>query len=297
MTPHADTELLSAYLDGEVPGSERAGLEQHLASCSECSAKKDALEGVVRSLKGLPEVRPTGAEVRALRQAVLEASGPAKAGGAARRWRRTAGGAPAGTVWKVLGAAAAAAAVLVGIVTFAANKVSGPPATTAAKQAPAAPAPSPPATVLGSDADVRTYARSLTGVSTFLGQTHAAPNVAAAPAPQVAPAPTFSCCALGAGRQDSTTPTTTGGPATSAKSDTQAPSPLSSPVTLPTCTRAIVPSGAAVLGASPVTYQGTPAWLVAYAAPSSNQGVLDQVIVEVRSQAACALLDRSTLAP
>ena len=71
MTPHADTEILSAYLDGEVPTSERAGLERHLASCAECSARKSALEGVIRSVAGLPPVTATEAEHRAMRRVVV----------------------------------------------------------------------------------------------------------------------------------------------------------------------------------------------------------------------------------
>ena len=74
MTPHADTEILSAYLDGEVPTSERARLERHLASCAECSARTSALEGVIRSVRGLPPVTATEAEHVAMRRAVLEAA-------------------------------------------------------------------------------------------------------------------------------------------------------------------------------------------------------------------------------
>ena len=147
MTPHADTEILSAYLDGEVPTSERARLERHLAACAECSARKSALEGVIRSVRGLPPVTATEAEHLAMRRAVLEAA-PGRAPSFPLRSRSGSrsgpelepelGRVPKRPAWRLFAAAAAVAAVLAGVVGIVVVRGGGPNATTTAS----APAPS-----------------------------------------------------------------------------------------------------------------------------------------------------------
>jgi anti-sigma factor RsiW len=47
-------ERLSAYLDGELPTSERAPLERHLAGCAECRRELDELREVRALLRALP---------------------------------------------------------------------------------------------------------------------------------------------------------------------------------------------------------------------------------------------------
>jgi len=73
------------------------------------------------------------------------------------------------------------------------------------------------------------------------------------------------------------------------------------PPTLGSCARAAVLSGGALLGATAVTYQATPAWVIAYGAPAESAGgspgTLDRVVVEVRSQSTCSVLDQATLVP
>lgn len=51
------TDRLSEYLDGELPATERAALETHLASCADCRATLADLRGVVARAQGL-EPRP-----------------------------------------------------------------------------------------------------------------------------------------------------------------------------------------------------------------------------------------------
>jgi anti-sigma factor RsiW len=55
---HADwdeqRERLSAYLDGELPASERAPLEHHLAGCAECRRELDELREVRALLRSMP---------------------------------------------------------------------------------------------------------------------------------------------------------------------------------------------------------------------------------------------------
>ncbi len=293
MTPHADTEILSAYLDGEVPASERARLERHLASCAECSARKSALEGVIRSVRGLPPVTATEAEHVAMRRAVLEAArgrAPSLALGSRSRpelepeLERVPKRGPA---WKLFAATAAVAAALAGIVGIVVVRGAGPNATTRA----AAPAPSasPPGPALANDADVRSYVQSRPEVRTFLGQPQAAGDAApAAPAP----APTHVPSAFG--QLDTITP-----PAPTARSAPNSDRALAppSPPTLGSCARAAVPEGAALLDATAVTYQGTPAWVIASGAQSGSTGALDRVVVDVRSQSTCTVLDQTTITP
>jgi hypothetical protein len=47
-------ERLSAYLDGELPASERAPLERHLAGCAECRSDLDELREVRGLLRSMP---------------------------------------------------------------------------------------------------------------------------------------------------------------------------------------------------------------------------------------------------
>lgn len=52
------TDRLSEYLDGELPDSERAVAEQHLASCPECQELLDDLRVVKTQAASLPSSQP-----------------------------------------------------------------------------------------------------------------------------------------------------------------------------------------------------------------------------------------------
>jgi hypothetical protein len=301
MSPHADTELLSAYLDGEVPTSERAGLEEHLASCAQCSARKSALEGVIRSVGGLPPVTATEAEHLAIRRAVLGGPGARRLAPNLRR------GLEPGRAWKVFAATAAVAAVLAGILSFALVKGSGPKVTTTAS-APA-PSASPALPNLANDAEVRSYAQAQPGVRTFLGQAQApagaAPPRAPVPATKQAPstqAPSAFAELNPSGGQSA--PTAKSAPG-SDRANAPGTATQTGRPTLGSCTRDAVLAGGALLAATPVTYETTPAWVIAYGVPSASAGgsaggsagILDRVVVEVRSQASCSPLDQATLVP
>jgi anti-sigma factor RsiW len=71
MKEHLENESLSAYLDGELDGREQSRVEQHLQSCSVCSAAKAGLASAAKSVASLGPVSMTVDEHRALRQAVL----------------------------------------------------------------------------------------------------------------------------------------------------------------------------------------------------------------------------------
>ena len=289
MTPHADTESLSAYLDGEVPPSERARLERHLASCAECSARRSALEGVSRTVAGLPPVTATEAEHVAMRRAVLEAA-PSRAPSFTLRPGRAPTRGPA---WKLFAATAAVAVVLAGIVGIVVVRGAGPNTTT--KAAAPAPSASPPGPALANDADVRAYVQSRPDVRTFLGQPQAAAGAASPGAP--APAPALVPSVFGQlTRPTPTSPSPTAPIARSAPNSDGEQSPPGPP-TLGSCARAAVPAGAALLDATAVTYRGAPAWVIASGAQSGSTGPLTRVVVDVRSQSTCTLLDQTTITP
>lgn len=54
----ADPELLSAYLDGELPAGREREVEEHLAACPGCRAELDGLRSVVDHLRRLERAAP-----------------------------------------------------------------------------------------------------------------------------------------------------------------------------------------------------------------------------------------------
>ena len=46
-----------------------------------------------------------------------------------------------------------------------------------------------------------------------------------------------------------------------------------------------------------MTYQGTSAWVIASGAQSGSTGALTRVVVDVRSQSTCTVLDQTTITP
>ena len=184
--------------------------------------------------------------------------------------------------------------MLAGILSFVLVKGSGPKVNTTAS----APAPSASAALpnLANDAEVRSYAQAQPGVSTFLGQVHGTAGAAAPRAPVPAPTQTPSAFAElnpFAG-QGAATPKS---PPNSDRANAPGTASQTGPPTLGSCARDAVLSGGALLGATAVTYQATPAWVIAYGAPSGSPGTLDRVVVEVRSQSTCSVLDQATLVP
>ena len=55
---HLDTETLSAYLDGALPGPEHQAAAAHLAACGRCREELEALRSVVAAVRSLPALRP-----------------------------------------------------------------------------------------------------------------------------------------------------------------------------------------------------------------------------------------------
>jgi anti-sigma factor RsiW len=74
MSDHPQTELLSAYLDAELPDAERATLEAHVASCAECSTTLGVLRATLADLDVLPQtVEMSDAQIARLDAAVARA--------------------------------------------------------------------------------------------------------------------------------------------------------------------------------------------------------------------------------
>jgi anti-sigma factor RsiW len=59
-------ELLSSYLDGELPASLRARVEAHLAACDGCTMVVDELRETIRLTGALTEDRLTEAQAATL---------------------------------------------------------------------------------------------------------------------------------------------------------------------------------------------------------------------------------------
>lgn len=55
MNCHQARDLLSPYIDGELPAAERAHLEQHLEQCEDCRSELAELQALVDALGSLPE--------------------------------------------------------------------------------------------------------------------------------------------------------------------------------------------------------------------------------------------------
>jgi len=108
MNPHPDPEQLSAYIDGELTGTDRDDLEQHLTGCSECSATVRGLRATVADMRALPSPALSEQDQWALRSAISKARRRP-----AERYRRWVVGA---------GSAAAVAAAIVGVLSLNHNK-------------------------------------------------------------------------------------------------------------------------------------------------------------------------------
>jgi hypothetical protein len=73
MKTHPEPEQLSAYLDGEVDAAERAQIDAHVRTCSECSATLTGLRATLADLRELPSPTPSDQESWALRSALVRA--------------------------------------------------------------------------------------------------------------------------------------------------------------------------------------------------------------------------------
>jgi len=126
MSPHRESEELSAYVDGELDAIERARVEQHLSACAECRATLDEVQSARSALRELPEPRLSAEQIATLDAAVERAAAsPPKRS----RFRVVVGGAVA------VAAVAAAFAIV--------PHLHSPPRATSGLAAPAVPVSGP----------------------------------------------------------------------------------------------------------------------------------------------------------
>jgi hypothetical protein len=185
MNTHPDPEQLSAYIDGELTGTGRDDLEQHLTGCSDCSATVHALRATLADMRALPSPVPSEQDQWALRSAIAKARRRP-----AERYRRWVIGA---------GSAAAAAAAIVGVVSLASNNAPKTFAPNKEVRAPVLGAPSalaPPPTI---QIDPTNY-NSRTARSLLVSMMDAGPAYT-----QASPAPVQNGITHGAGSSTSTT--------------------------------------------------------------------------------------------
>lgn len=70
---HATVELLSAYLDRELPGDDARDLETHLTDCDVCHRRLEGLRRAAAGLQGLKKLDPPpGLEQMVVRRIALE---------------------------------------------------------------------------------------------------------------------------------------------------------------------------------------------------------------------------------
>jgi hypothetical protein len=200
MTPHLDDEQLSAHLDGEA-GEDAGAAGEHLDSCADCRGRLGQLQEVVAQVG-----RPPAAVTDARRDAAVEA--------AVGAWSAVRAG-PGAVVplprhpvphW-VLGAAAAAVAVLVAVSLLAVSR-GGEPGDDTAAPAPsfarrartATPTAVVPPTDLGDQPDTESLARAVRAALASRGDT-AGREGAATREDTLSPATAGDFACLGAARR------------------------------------------------------------------------------------------------
>jgi hypothetical protein len=155
MNQHPEPEQLSAYVDGELSGSDRDDLEQHLTGCSDCSATVRAIRATLADMRALPAPVPSEQDSWRVRAAITKARRKP-----AQRYR----------AW-VAGASVAAAVIAIVVITngrTASSTFSHTGNVVAGEGTAAAPAPTmPPIEIYSTDFSLNSapslLARSVAG--------------------------------------------------------------------------------------------------------------------------------------
>jgi len=105
-------EQFTDYLEGSLPASQREQIAAHLRQCPDCAEELEAFRRTVAALRGLEEVAPPANLLSRINRAVAAQAQPARP-----RFRLS---------WQRLGAAAAAAALVVGFVAVFSYQRIGP---------------------------------------------------------------------------------------------------------------------------------------------------------------------------
>jgi hypothetical protein len=70
MTCERIQPLLSAYLDGETPGTERAEIAEHLGACAPCRSEAQAVGNIAQMARALPRHTPSQEAVLKISEAI-----------------------------------------------------------------------------------------------------------------------------------------------------------------------------------------------------------------------------------
>jgi anti-sigma factor RsiW len=117
-------ELLSAYVDGELPPDEATAVAEHLASCAACSRDYDAMVATVRTLReGLVRFHAPDLLRARVRTALREEQEPAASTPTVRRGSRVA--------WRTVAAAMAIAVASSGVTLVATGRRAAPESASA----------------------------------------------------------------------------------------------------------------------------------------------------------------------
>ena len=275
---HETIEALSAFVDGEVSPAERSRIQGHLASCSDCAARRRLLEGASVSLRNLPSVTPTTDESRRIRQGVLGRARRRPVPRLRPRW---------------VGAGAGALALVVAGIYAGSGLFGGDDdgdVTAARETRRSINSDAGPAPVFGSPDELRAYITNDPVVRESLRTSLAGPAPKAAPAApppaadQATPFDGSDASKLRAG------PTTSAeAPAAAAPDAEGAPQERLAQDCLEDLLRGQGPDVRSVL-ARPATWEGKPAWLLVLAQPSPNAGEKERLLVYLLGRGDCSLL-------
>lgn len=114
---HVTSETLSAYLDEELSGEERARVASHLETCDQCRSRLQDLRATVEMVRDLdPLLAPEGLREAVSARLATGATSRSWSLPAFTRWRPT---------WRLTGAAVAV--ILIGLFTMNLLRTAGPP--------------------------------------------------------------------------------------------------------------------------------------------------------------------------
>ena len=291
---HETIEALSAYVDNELSAGERARIEAHLASCTDCASRKVLLERASASVRTLPPIAPTAAESRRIRQGVL---------GRTRRRPLV-----PGRLRPAWAGAGALALVVAGVVAGGSmlrhqarqdNTTAGA-GSSALQAAPVFDSPAEVLSFVSTDAGVkRAYESVSSSPGGGAGEAGAPKGLAVPSVPDGAQPGTDSAkegalappaATAGSGPRE---PARAASPRSAEGAGSNAPAPAAAERSAGDCQaerQRDQVSGVRPVLTRAATYTGKPAWLLVYAAPPSSPGAKERLVVYLVGRADCGLL-------
>lgn len=274
MTPHEDSEALSAYVDGALDAGELVRVEEHLASCEECRNTQARLKAASSAVGSLPGTTLQVEESRRLREAVLQASARTD------RWFTPA---------RLAGALGAAAIIGAGIIGLSVMTKTAEMPTTADQSAAQAPERAPAAVSeesFNSPEEVRDFASG-------------DPEV-------IRGATRFSVSEVGKVQEEELRRSTKAGEEAQSALDSSEGSSRADVAVSPTplwgCHRKVLqekPYPTVPIAAKPAIYKGEKAWMLVYAFSWSDEqnAALNWIRLQLVRRTDCVLLMEQVFKP